>query len=237
MNYLCVIFCGILFVFNFALDLLTIPKKFMINYVEKDGCVKCEACERVIGTYGENAENIILPDFRCCFLEHIIDLPDCSGEREYFTINRLSEIEDEFAVPTCSSPNLSLMDVSETNLFPVEDEIQNEAIDLTISLRNNDVIDLTISSEKVDVIGLSISSKKKKALKKIFGKESPKHDAMDETIENVVRGRDLIPRPARAKLEFADFGHLQSLRNMVIDSDYFDLAVPLPGEKIPIFKY
>lgn len=196
--------CSVCIKFVILLDVLTIPLKFMINYITytDNNRVACEICKEDIGFLsGEDGDAVTLTNCRYGMLEHVMTLPDCvRGIPETFTVNRFIDIEDNAAFP---SPNISLMNVSDTNLTLNDGEFQE----------NIEVIDLT--------------------------KSTPRRSTIDETIETVVCAYKTIGRSARAKLEFVDLGikPLEDIKNMFNNADYFDLAVPLPNEKMPIFKY
>lgn len=202
--------------------------------------LKCESCERIIGVFGEDSNIVVLTDYRCCFLEHVATLRDCEGKNQTFTINRLSEIAENLNPSVPSSPCLSLMNVSDTNLS-LDEEKESEEIGLAVPLEENQngVIDLTLKRSESGTVGSVVSSKKKEILKKVYKKETPKRNAENELYQDAKRGRNQNRRSARAKLEFVDINRvpLRALQNMVENKEIFDLAVTLHGEKIKRFGY
>lgn len=200
--------------------------------------LKCESCGRIIGIFGEGSDIVVLTDYRYCFLEHVATLRDCEGKNQTFTINRLSEIAENLSPSVPTSPCLSLMNVSDTNLS-LDEEKESEGLAIPLEENQNGVIDLSSKRSESGTVGSIVSSKKKEILKKVYKKETPKRNAENELYQDAKRGRNQNRRSARAKLEFVDVNHvpLRALQNMVENKEFFDLAVPLHGEKIKRFGY
>lgn len=190
---------------------MAIPRCFMINYIDDttEKHINCEHCKKNIGFYAENPQIVYLANYRECELFHEATLPDLTlGVPHYFSISKLSEID---------FPNISLMNVSDINFTSDNEEG---------------------SSAPPSYCGLSPPFKPPDSpafnyLDMSPEKSEPKRDTVADIIEDVVHGCDIIARPTRVKLEFVQL----PLKEIFIDGDSSDLAILLPGEKMPEFRY
>lgn len=109
--------------------------------------------------------NDTIVDYCIASLEHRLSLPDAGGKHSFLMVNKLIELECASYESTLLSPNLSTMNISNTN-------VGNEVLDWSTQSRDDVVgeaaLDLTVPAARIEdgVIDLTVSGQRK-----IFSRE------------------------------------------------------------------
>lgn len=202
-------------------DVITIQRNFLRNIYEdsKNGTfVKCHACHREIGNYDKCREIVLLYDIRQCLLQHVsTNVSETKdGVPTVIIENHLTELEPPDELKVSMQRIFNSMVYSNFNQLPHNVQ-QNSA-----NFKNEDfslLCDEFMPKDgefQCDVNASSI-----------------KCGSVDNIIDGVIAGNDL---PKRSRLEFIPIDDLP-VRSNDHDSIDFDMAILLPGEKMPVFKY